>query len=193
MRAQNEQANSLTVSPVWVVLDGTSRSAVATSAFTAQNSFIAARAAPHVEMQKISLFGHKIVLCGLALLLAVVARADDFALRKILAENCTLAEAIVKGKIVSSDSQPNAFTETRFEVIESVRGPIEAGSTITYYSFRETGRRNAAELQNDMIVFLVSKTVGGVRLWGTAIDFSEFISSRLSHKLLQECKFRRLK
>jgi hypothetical protein len=144
-------------------------------------------------MQKISLFGHKIVVCGLALLLAVAARSDDLALRKILAENCTLAEAIVKGKIVSSESQPNAFTETRFEVLESIRGPIEAGSTITYYSFRETGSRDAAELQQDMIVFLVSKSVRGVRLWGTAIDFSEFASSHLSRDLLKECKFRRLK
>jgi hypothetical protein len=111
----------------------------------------------------------------------------------LIRENCRKAEAVIEGRIVASETQPNQFTQTRFRVSRVYQGPMHAGEELTYYSWREIGRRSAGELSQTLIVFLVSRTdAGGVKRWGTATDFSEFPGSPALESKVSTCTRRKM-
>jgi hypothetical protein len=107
----------------------------------------------------------------------------------LIEENCSKAEAILEGRIVSSQTQPNQFTATKFKISQVYRGPFHANEELTYYSFRETAKRSNSELNTDRIIFLVNRTEsGGEKKWGTVTDFSEFPSSPALRRQVKKCE-----
>jgi hypothetical protein len=106
------------------------------------------------------------------------AAAVDLPPDSLIRENCQKSQAIIQGRIVSSESKPNQFTKTRFRVSTVYVGPFHPGDELIYYSFREIGARSQRDFDHDMIVFLASRTeANGAVNWGTATDFAEFPSS----------------
>ncbi|WP_442753583.1 hypothetical protein ACNHKD_11275 [Methylocystis sp. JAN1] len=118
---------------------------------------------------------------------SAACRAADEALRQLLVENCRLAEAIVKGRILSSETAPRDLTRTRFAVTSSLRGPFKSGEVVDYFSLLESGARRGQEFDNEVVVFLKSRRAAGETRWGLATDFSEFASFRLTGKALDRC------
>jgi hypothetical protein len=56
---------------------------------------------------------------------------------------------------------------------------------ITYYSSREAGSRNVGD---NLLLFLVSWTdAAGLRKWGTATEFSEYLNSPQLELKVRKC------
>jgi hypothetical protein len=102
---------------------------------------------------------------------AVSAVASDLPPDYLIGENCRKAVAIVEGAVVGSTKE-RAFTLTQIRVRRVYRGNIRVGDVLTYASLRETAPTG------NLIVFLTGGAQDARAEWGTAIDFSEFPTSR---------------
>lgn len=80
-------------------------------------------------------------------------------------------------------------TRTELRVDRVYRGPFRAGDLITYYSSREAGSR---KIGDNLLLFLVRWTdAAGVKKWGTATEFSEFINSPPLESKISDCARRK--
>jgi hypothetical protein len=128
----------------------------------------------------------------LAVLVATIqpCRALDLPPPDLVRENCIKANVIVGGPIVSFETPHNwPATRTELRVDRVYRGPFRTGDVITYYSSREAGSR---KIGDDLLLFLVRWTdTAGVKKWGTATEFSEFINSPLLESKVRDCARRK--
>jgi hypothetical protein len=114
------------------------------------------------------------------------SRALDLPPREIVRENCVKAQAIVGGSIESFEIPHNwPATRTEFRINRVYRGRVRAGEMITYYSSREAGSRNVGD---NLLLFLVRWTdAAGLRKWGTATEFSEYLTSPQLELKVRKC------
>jgi hypothetical protein len=127
------------------------------------------------------------VLVAATLLITVEpCRALDLPPDQIVREDCAKADAIVEGSIESFEIPHNwPATRTEFRINRVYRGPLGAGDVITYYSSREAGSRRVGD---NLLLFLVRWTdAAGVKKWGTATDFSEYLNSPQLELKIRKC------
>jgi hypothetical protein len=129
-----------------------------------------------------------IILMAAALLIMIEpCRAlDDLPPDDILREDCVKADVIVEGSIESFEIPHNwPATRTEFRINRAYRGPLGAGEVITYYSSREAGSRKVGD---NLLLFLVRWTdAAGVKKWGTATEFSEYLNSPPLELKVRKC------
>jgi hypothetical protein len=128
----------------------------------------------------------------LAVLAATIepCRALDLPPPELVRENCIKANVIVAGSIVSFEIPHNwPATRTELHVDRVYRGPFRAGDLITYYSSREAGSRKVGD---NLLLFLVRWTdAAGGKKWGTATEFSEFLTSPPLVLKIRDCAKRK--
>jgi hypothetical protein len=120
----------------------------------------------------------------------VPCRALDLPPPDIVRENCTKANVIVAGSIVSFETPHNwPATRTELRVDHVYRGPFRTGDLITYYSSREAGSRKVGD---NLLLFLIrGRDAAGVQKWGTATEFSEFLNSPPLESKIRKCARRK--
>jgi hypothetical protein len=119
--------------------------------------------------------------------------AGDLPPDEIVREDCVKADVIVEGSIESFEIPHNwPATRTEFRINRVYRGQLGAGDVITYYSSREAGSRKVGD---NLLLFLVKWTdAAGLKKWGTATEFSEYLNSpQLELKVRKCAKSRRQK
>jgi hypothetical protein len=128
-----------------------------------------------------------IVLMATAFLIIIEpCQAIDLPPDEIVREDCVKADAIVEGSIESFETPHNwPATRTEFRINRVYRGQVHAGDMITYYSPREAGSRNVGD---NLLLFLVRWTdAAGLRRWGTATEFSEYLNSPQLELKVRKC------
>jgi hypothetical protein len=112
--------------------------------------------------------------------------AADLPPDEIVREDCVKADVIVEGSIESFEIPHNwPATRTEFRINRVYRGQLGAGDVITYYSSREAGSR---KIGDNLLLFLVRWTdAAGLKKWGTATEFSEYLNSPQLELKVRKC------
>jgi len=127
-----------------------------------------------------------VLMAATFLIMIEPCRALDLPPDQIVREDCAKADAIVEGAIVSFEIPHNwPATRTEFRINRVYRGQLGAGDVITYYSSREAGSRKVGD---NLLLFLVRWTdAAGLKKWGTATDFSEYLNSPPLELKVRKC------
>jgi hypothetical protein len=127
-----------------------------------------------------------VLMAATFLIMIEPCRALDLPPNEIVHEDCVKAAVIVEGSIESFETPHNwPATRTEFRINRVYRGPVRAGDMITYYSSREAGSRNVGD---NLLLFLVRWTdAAGIRKWGTATEFSEYLNSPPLELKVRKC------
>jgi hypothetical protein len=127
-----------------------------------------------------------VLMAATFLIMIEPCRAVDLPPDEIVREDCAKADVIVEGSIESFETPHNwPATRTEFRINRVYRGPVSAGDMITYYSSREAGSRNVGD---NLLLFLVRWTdAAGLRKWGTATEFSEYLNSPPLELKVRKC------
>jgi len=106
---------------------------------------------------------------------AVQSAGDENPPTSLLQEANGKAEAVILANIQSIKMPRGGFAVTTVKIKKVYRGPLAAGATLTYFSFREEkAAYPKAWLDHGVIVFLVSKESAGKKQWGESSEFFEF-------------------
>ena len=127
-----------------------------------------------------------VLMAATFLIMIEPCRALDLPPDQIVREDCAKADAIVEGSIESFEIPHNwPATRTEFRINRVYRGRLGAGDVITYYSSREAGSRNVGD---NLLLFLVRWTdAAGLKKWGTATEFSEYLNSPQLELKIRKC------
>jgi hypothetical protein len=127
-----------------------------------------------------------VLMATVFLIMTGPSRADDLPPAEIVREDCVKADVIVEGSIESFEIPHNwPATRTEFRINRVYRGQLGAGDVITYYSSREAGSRNVGD---NLLLFLVRWTdTAGLKRWGTATEFSEYLNSPRLELKVRKC------
>jgi hypothetical protein len=126
------------------------------------------------------------LLAAAFLIMIEPCRAVDLPPDEIVREDCVKADVIVEGSIESFEIPHNRpATRTEFRINRVYRGQLGAGDVITYYSSREAGSRKVGD---NLLLFLVKWTdAAGLKKWGTATEFSEYLNSPELELKVRKC------
>jgi hypothetical protein len=126
------------------------------------------------------------LLAAAFLIMIEPCRAVDLPPDEIVREDCVKADVIVEGSIESFEIPHNwPATRTEFRINRVYRGQLGAGDVITYYSSREAGSRKVGD---NLLLFLVRWTdAAGLKKWGTATEFSEYLNSPELELKVRKC------
>jgi hypothetical protein len=126
------------------------------------------------------------LLAAAFLIMIEPCRAVDLPPDEIVREDCVKADVIVEGSIESFEIPHNwPATRTEFRINRVYRGQLGAGDVITYYSSREAGSRKVGD---NLLLFLVKWTdAAGLKKWGTATEFSEYLNSPELELKVRKC------
>ena len=126
------------------------------------------------------------LLAAAFLIMIEPCRAVDLPPDEIVREDCVKADVIVEGSIESFEIPHNwPATRTDFRINRVYRGQLGAGDVITYYSSREAGSRKVGD---NLLLFLVKWTdAAGLKKWGTATEFSEYLNSPELELKVRKC------